>query len=91
MAASFIICPSVSSKCRLQTAADHCFQHANGNETTIVPLFSNPENNGLQPVCSLYFVLTNLLFSLFLHFLLLHLQSFCYAVMLEYVGYENVA
>ena len=48
------ICPSVSSKCRLHTAADHCFQHANGNETTIVPLFSNLENNGLQPVHSLF-------------------------------------
>ena len=59
------ICPSVSSKCRLHTAADHCFQHANGNETTIVPLFSNPENNGLQPrVHSLYFVLTNICSSL---------------------------
>ena len=66
-------CPSVSSKCRLHTAADHCFQHANGNETTIVPLFSNPENNGLQPVHSLFCADRYLFFSLLLHFLLLHL------------------
>ena len=79
------ICPSVSSKCRLHTAADHCFQHANGNETTIVPLFSNPQNNGLQPVHSLYFVLTNICSSL-------SCCIFCsfHAVMFEYVGYKNV-
>ena len=35
----------VSTKCRLQTAADHCFHHANENVTEIVPLLSNPENN----------------------------------------------
>ena len=35
----------VSIKCRLQTAADHCFHHANENVTKIVPLLSNPENN----------------------------------------------
>ena len=31
----------------MQTAADHCFHFENENVTTIVPLFSNPENNGL--------------------------------------------
>ena len=46
----------VSTKCRLQTAADHCLHHANDNVTTIIPLFSNTENNGLQSVCSLHFV-----------------------------------
>ena len=35
----------VSTKCGLQTAADHCFHHANENVTQIVPLLSNPENN----------------------------------------------
>ena len=35
----------VGTKCRLQTAADHCFHHANENVTQIVPLLSNPENN----------------------------------------------
>ena len=42
----------VSTKCRLQTAADHCLHHANENVTTIIPLFCNTENNGLQSVCS---------------------------------------
>ena len=52
---------TVSTKCWLQTAADYCFHHANDNVTTIVPFFSNPENNGLQSVFSLHFVLsTNL-------------------------------
>ena len=49
---------SVSTKHRLQTAADHCLHHANENMTTIVPLFSNTENNGLQSVCSLHLVLS---------------------------------
>ena len=39
---------TVSTKCRMQTTADHCFQHANEDVTTIVSLFSNPENNRLQ-------------------------------------------
>lgn len=34
----------------VQNAADHCFHHANENETIIVPVFSNPENNRLQSV-----------------------------------------
>ena len=46
---------SVSTKCRLQTLADHCFHHGNENKTTMAPLLSNPENNGLQSVCILYF------------------------------------
>ena len=37
---------SVSHK--MQTAADHCLHHANENVTTIIPLFCNTENNGLQ-------------------------------------------
>jgi len=40
----------VSTKCRLQTAADHCFHHAKENVTSTVPLFSNPENSGLQAI-----------------------------------------
>ena len=47
---------SVSHK--MQTAADHCLHHANENVTTIIPLFCNTENNGLQSVCSLHFVLS---------------------------------
>ena len=39
---------TVRTKCRPQTAADHCFHHANDGEKRIVPLLSNPENNGLQ-------------------------------------------
>ena len=39
---------TVRAKCRPQTAADHCFHHANDGEKRIVPLLSNPENNGLQ-------------------------------------------
>ena len=50
----------VSTKCRLQTAADHYFHHANENETRIFPLFSNPENNSLQSVSSLNFVMSRL-------------------------------
>ena len=42
------VAKTVSTKCRLQTAADHCFHHANDGEKAIVPLLSNPENNGLQ-------------------------------------------
>ena len=45
----FGILPYISKdgqyKCGLQTAADHCFHHANENVTQIVPLLSNPENN----------------------------------------------
>ena len=41
-----------ATKCRLQTAADHCLHHSNENVTTIIPLFCNTENNGLQSVCS---------------------------------------
>ena len=54
---------SVSTKCRLQTLADHCFHHGNENKTTIFPLLSNPENNGLQSVCGLHFVLSSLIFN----------------------------
>ena len=41
----------------LDPPLDRYFHHANENETRIVPLFSNPENNGLCPsaVCILYF------------------------------------
>ena len=38
----------VSTKCRLQTAADHCLHHSNENVATIISLFCNTENNGLQ-------------------------------------------
>ena len=37
---------SISHK--MQTAADHCLHHANENVTTIIPLFCNTKNNGLQ-------------------------------------------
>ena len=40
----------------IQTA-DCCFYHANEQVTTIVPLFSNPENNSPQSVHSLHFTL----------------------------------
>ena len=45
-----MIVGSVSTKCGLQTAAGHCFHHAKENMTTIVPLFSNHENSGLQSI-----------------------------------------
>ena len=40
----------------MQTA-DYCFHHANENMTAIVPLFSNPKNDGPQSVRSLHFTL----------------------------------
>ena len=43
---------------KMQTVADHCFHHAKENKTRIVPLFSNPENNGLLSVCNLHFVMS---------------------------------
>ena len=43
----------VSTKCRLQTAADHCFHHVHEDVKTIVPLFFNPENSDLRSVCDL--------------------------------------
>ena len=54
------VCPiyTVNTKCRLQTAAEHCFHPANDNVRIIVPLFFNPLKT---MVCSLHFVLsTNL-------------------------------
>ena len=40
----------------MQTA-DYCFHHASENVTAIVPLFSNPQNNGPQSVRGLHFTL----------------------------------
>ena len=34
---------------------DYYFHHANENVTRLVPLFSNPKNDGLQSVHSLHF------------------------------------
>ena len=50
------VCPNLYRQYKMQTV-DCCkpqFYHANDNVTTIVPLFSNPENNSLQSaVCTL--------------------------------------
>ena len=59
--ANLNVCNSVemlsitTSQCKMQTA-DYCFHHE--NETTIVPLFSNPKNNSLQSVRSLPHITT---------------------------------
>ena len=45
-----------NSHWKMQTA-DYCFHHANENMTAIVPLFSNPKNDGPQSVRSLHFTL----------------------------------
>ena len=37
----------LNGQCKTQ-AEDYCFHHANEYVTTIVPLFSNPINNGSQ-------------------------------------------
>ena len=37
----------MNGQCKTQTV-DYYFHHANENETTIVPLFSNPNNNSTQ-------------------------------------------
>jgi len=45
-----------TGQCKMQTV-DYCFHRANENVTTIVPLFSNPENNSPQSVHGLHFTL----------------------------------
>ena len=57
------------------------FSPCKWNVITTVPLFSNPENNGLQSVCSLHFVLfTRMAFcrSLYMSFYSVHNQIFIY-------------
>ena len=57
---AWAVLESLSTKCKLQTAADHCFHHAiRTRQKWSHWLSSNPENNGLHSVCSLHFVLSS--------------------------------
>ena len=79
---AWVVLESLSTKYRLQTAADHCFHHAiRTRQQKPYWLFSNPENNGQQSVCSLHFALSSLEWTNTLVTKCVHKQS--------YINYRN--